>query len=146
MLSKSIPQPSGDGVPSPSDKTLSKLDTRLNDLATCMEKQHNDKQQSKDKFEQLDDHVKSMILVASSESTEMSVAKPTDSLKTILDFSAATKSQSCLNQVLHLKKRKENVALTFVAFLIASDWIVRNSEEPEKMSLLFLGLNNDGER
>ena len=27
LLSKSIPQPSGEGVPGPSDKTLSKLDT-----------------------------------------------------------------------------------------------------------------------
>ena len=106
LLSKSIPQPSGDGVPSPSDKTLSKLDTRLNDLATCMEKQCNDKQQSKDKFEQLDDHVKGVILVASSESTETSAAKPTDSFKTILDCSTAAKSQSCLNQMLHLKSAK----------------------------------------
>ena len=56
----------------------------------------------------------------------------------------AAKSQSCANQMLYPKKRKVTVALAFVAFLIAGDWIVRNLEDPDKISLLFLGPSNNG--
>ena len=84
-----------------------------------------------------------MIKNAFSESTEFSATGPTQSLAKLLNCSTTAKAIASLNQKLHLKGCKVVMLLTFITFLTLSE-IIRNSTDPDKMSLLFLGVNNNG--
>ena len=144
LLSKSFASTSGSGAHGLSDLTLSNLSSKLSNLTACMEIQHSEKSKSKNKFENLDDHAQKMMLNSSAECNEFSDTSPVSTLKQLLNCSTASKSQICLNQMLQLKRCKVSVGLAFASFLMSGDWIVRNSENPDKFSVFFLGPNNDG--
>ena len=103
FLSQSIPSPSGLGVPSLLDQTISNLSSKLSDLIAHVETKHADKVKSKNKFDNLDENMKVMVLNSSTKSTEFSASEPVDTLKQIIECPTAAKSQSRLNQMLHLK-------------------------------------------
>ena len=74
-----------------------------------MHREPTSSQKSKDKFENPDEHVQGVILNILVEFAEMSVSTPTDSFKKVVNCPAEAKSQSCLNQMLHLKKFKVSI-------------------------------------
>ena len=103
-----------------------------------------DKSSKKNKFESLNIESQDMIKNSSSEFTEFSATGATESLEELLNYSIIAKAVASLNHKLHLKGCKVVILLTFVTFFNLGDWIIRNSTDPDKTSLLFLGGHKNG--
>ena len=69
---------------------------------------------------------------------------PSEDLLELLECSVTTKDLASLNQRFHLKGCEVRIILTFTSFLLTGNWVVRDSENPDKVSFFFLGPNKSG--
>ena len=85
-----------------------------------------------------------VMLNASEKRIDFSIISPSEDLLEFLECSTTTKVQAFLNKRFHLKGCEVSILLTFTSFLITDDWVLRDSENPDKVSFVFLGHNQSG--
>ena len=144
LLPASPSTPSGSSILSPSDVTLSNLASNIHSLTTTIEKHYSNKASKKKKFESLEQFVQDFILIALSRTLDVTATALSDSFAELLDCPSTARAQASLNHKLHQKGCEVNVPLPMVSFLLTGDWIVRHSDNPDKLSFMFLGPNQSG--
>ena len=85
-----------------------------------------------------------LILNTSAQSIDFPAQTPSEDFLELVECSTATKAQASLNQRLHLKGCEVNIPLALTSFLISGDWVVRDTENPDKTSFFFLDPNQAG--
>lgn len=131
--------PDHNQVSSPSNDTMNSLAMRIASMSSVFERHLTEKSSKKNKFDNLSESKKCMILNASSLSSIDPAPALTEELKQIIFFLNISIARDEMKLMLHQRRCNIYVPISVATASMSGDWIVQGYTDPGKLSLLLLG-------